>query len=214
MNIHDVRDIISSAFSAAGFTQDSYTVNLSSPTTVHLYGDSDSLHVIFAPKTLPTMSVQKIIKLSVNLEEIYVDSKGGKIKLKNFPDINFRFDASSDGEPHCGASHPPILGTDLLDEVDAKYGGDPARRKIARKVLQYAHAWAIMSVEGGTSFAGFDEGARRDAVNQCVDFVTEQMRADPDVRHGSVLIIMLVQLILPYIIKWIVERMIDRLING
>ena len=220
MNINKVREVISSAFSAAGFTKDSYSVRLESPTSLKLYGDSNSLHVIFDEGTLPVVSVKKIVKLSVYLEEIYIDARGGKIKLRHFPDINFKFDDAEEDERvavftceanlHAG---PAEVCHDLLSELDDKYGSDPKRRKIARKVLQYAEVWAIMNAEGGTNFYGMDKHAALDAKNHCIDFVKQQMRKD-DSTHGSILVVLLVQLILPYIIKWAVEKMLDRLING
>lgn len=220
MNINEVREIVSSAFSSAGFTKGSYTIHLPSPTIVHIYGDENSVQIVFDRNTLPTASVKKILKLTVSLEEIYVSSRGGKIKLRHFPDINFKFDEAEEDEADVSifgsahVCHPAEACASLLSEVDAKYGGDACRRKLARKVLQYAQAWATMNVDSGVCFVGLDSNQQRDAKNSCIDFVKEQMKNDDDATHGSIIVVFLIQLILPYIIKWVVERVIDRLING
>lgn len=204
MDIQSIRDKISSLFTADGLSIKEYTVKCASPTTVRLLGDGESLWVKFDKATQPLLSVKKIITISVNLEELYVGPDGGKIKLKNFPDINFTFD---DAEGTFGCEM--FSADDMLEEIEEEFG-DAESRRLAEKCLTYGRAWATMCRDGGTCFSELSDRDIRSMKKQCASFIREQVREE----HGSIIVLLLMQFVLPYIIRWVAERIIDRLINS
>ena len=213
--LREVKGLIAKAFSEDGLVVDGYTVKCQSPLTTHLYGDDAKVQLLFGG-TRPVLSVTKFITFSVELEEFYLHDEGGTIKLKNFPDINFEFANMS--EVICGGTDESCTNefyvrrvTGICEEIDSQFG-DPARQRIAHKCLQYAQAWATMSMDGGTNFASMSARDIKLMKAECRAFVKAQIKQEE--RHGSIIVIFLVQMILPYIIKWIVERVIDKLING
>ena len=143
MNIREIRDLITSAFSSTGLKHESYIVNCPSPLTATIEGSEDAISVKFTGN-LPKLTVKKIVTLSIELEAIYMDGDGGKVKLKHFPDIRFNFDEEV-SEIRCGSCHI----VDISEEVDAKYGSDPQNKRIAHKVLHYCEAWASVALESG-----------------------------------------------------------------
>jgi len=209
MDIRYVKDLISQAFNKDGLKIKDYTVTCKSPLTAHLYGGDGTVHLMFAGHR-PVLSITKIITFSVELEELYLNNEGGKIKLKNFPDINFALEDMSD--VRCGSCcSDQIIGqTDLYDDIESHFGDEESRR-LAGKALQYAQAWATMTMDGGTCFNSMSSSDVKTMKRECRAFVKERMKEE---RHGSIIVVLLVQMLLPYIIKWIVERVIDRIING
>ena len=210
-DIRGIKDKITEVFSSDGLTIDSYTVKCESPLTTHTYVDDENVQVIFAGKK-PVISVRKFITISVELEEIWLHNTGGKIKLKNFPDINFDLDDNK--EMICGSCTPsdelPIRQMGLYHDIDEKFG-DKQSRRLAQRALQYAQAWSAMTLDGGANFATLSAKDARIMKAECRRFVMEQFKQD---RHGSIVVVLLINWILPYIIKWVVERVIDNLING
>jgi len=205
MDIQSIRDKISSLFTADGLSINEYTVKCASPTTIRLLGETEALWIKFDKATQPLLSIKKIITFSVHLEELYVGETGGKIKLKNFPDINFSFD-EAEGSFGCHM----FSEDEMLSEIESEFG-DAESRRLAQKCLQYGRAWATMCMDGGTCFSELSSREIKEMKKQCASFIREQVRAD---LHGSILVLILVQFVLPYIIRWIAERIIDRLING
>jgi len=206
MDITSIRDKISQLFTADGLSINEYTVKCASPTTIRLLGETGALWIKFDKATQPLLSVKKIITFSVYLEELYVGEDGGKIKLKNFPDINFTFD-EADGAFGCTLLN---LDDELSSEIEKEFG-DAESRRLAQKCLQYGQAWATMCRDGGTCFGELSPREARSMKKQCAAFIREQIK---DELSGSVLVFILMQFVLPYIIRWIAERIIDRLINS
>jgi len=213
MNITEIRDLVFSVFSKTGLKHNDYTITCPSPLNCNIHGDGTYLHLKFVGE-LPQLSVKKFITMSVDLQEIYSDRTGGIIRLKNFPDIRFTYDQFSDSPVYGSCDHyenEMHLLDGLADEVNSRYGSDPKKGRMASRVLQHCETWAEMSLRGGTQFYGMSKLSRKAMVDKCVKHVTKQMKED---RHGSIVIVLLINWLLPYIIKSIAERMIDRLING
>ena len=211
MEIREVRDLISKAFTESGLKIKDYTVTCESPLTAQLYGGDGTVKLVFSGNR-PVLSITKFITFSVELEELYVGEDGGTIKLKNFPDINFTLDEGVD-DMSCDmcCDHELLTGqTDLGDEIDSHFGDEESRR-LAGKVLLYARSWATMTSESGECFTEASALDVRTMKRSCRAFCKEQMKSEV---HGSVIVILLINMLLPYIIKWIVERVIDRLVNA
>lgn len=205
---------INSAFYEDGLDVEGYNVKCESPLTASLYSGNGAVHLIFSGNR-PLLSIVKVITFSVELEELYVDADGkGKVKLKNFPDINFQIDDNS--EKLFGAvsksSQYEVLSPDtsLYSEIEGKFG-DKESRRLAAKALKYAQSWATVAVNGGTDFANASSRDVKQMKREAYKFTMQQMKSD---LSGSILAVLLINMILPYIIKWVVERVIDNIING
>ena len=214
MDIMEVVRKINSAFYEDGLDVEGYNVKCESPLTASLYSGNGAVHLIFSGNR-PLLSIVKVITFSVELEELYVDADGkGKVKLKNFPDINFQIDDNS--EKLFGAvsksSQYEVLSPDtsLYSEIEGKFG-DKESRRLAAKALKYAQSWATVAVNGGTDFANASSRDVKQMKEEAYRFTMQQMKSD---LSGSIIAVLLINMILPYIIKWVVERVIDNIING
>lgn len=214
MDIMEVVRKINSAFLEEGLDVEGYNVKCESPLTTTLYSGNGAVHLIFSGNK-PLLSIVKIITFSVELEELYVDANGkGKVKLKNFPDINFQIDDNQ--ERIFGAasksSQYEVLSPDtsLHTEINGKFE-DKESRRLAAKALKYAQSWATVAVNGGTDFANASSADVKQMKKDAYKFTMEQMKSDIS---GSIIAILLINMILPYIVKWVVERVIDNIING
>jgi hypothetical protein len=214
MDVMEIVHQINSAFFEEGLDVGGYTVKCESPLTTTLYSGNGAVHLIFSGNR-PLLSIVKIITFSVELEELYIDADGkGKIKLKNFPDINFQIDNKKErifGTPSKSSQYEVLsTNTSLYNEIEGKFE-DRESRRLAKKALEYAQSWAMVAVNGGTDFAGASSADVRRMKKEAYNFTKQQMESEIS---GSIIAVLLINLILPYIIKWVVERVIDNLING
>jgi hypothetical protein len=213
MDIREIKNLIAQAFTKDGVEFKGYMIKCVSPMSAVFHVNGDAMKLEFTSNR-PVFSVTKIITFSVELEELYITDDGGTIKLKHFPDINFTFDDDGNAERTFGCegcSTQALTGqTDLYDEINAKFG-DAESRRLASRALSYAESWATVALDSGECFANASPSTVRQMKKECRAFVADQMKEE---RSGSVLVILLVNFLLPYIIKWIVERVIDNLINS
>lgn len=213
MDVMEITSQINKAFQKDGLDVKGYNVRCVAPLNAMLYSGQGPVQLVFSGNR-PTLSIVKIITFSVELEEVYIDTSGaGKIKLKNFPDINFNIDDDTKafGAPPLSSQYEVLSPDTYLNlEMDSEFK-DPQSRRLAGKALGYAQAWAAIALEGGTDFAGASSSDIKKLKRECYKFTQQQMKSEVS---GSVIAILLINLVLPYIIKWIVERVIDRMINN
>lgn len=213
MDIMEITGQINKAFQKDGLDVKGYNVRCVAPLNAMLYSGHGPVQLVFN-QNRPMLSITKIITISVELQELYIDADGtGTIKLKNFPDINFKIDDDTKvfGAPPLASQYEVLSSdTDLHAEIDGKFE-DAESRRLADKALEYAQAWTMLALEGGTDFAGASSSDVKKLKKACYKFTKQQMKSEVS---GSIIAVLLINLLLPYIIKWIVEKVIDRMINN
>ena len=82
---------MSSIFSEGGFKVSDFTVKVQSETSIDIYKNKESIIIDFQ-ENQPTVTIKKIIRLKLTVEEIELNKDGGLLKLDRFPDIPFKYE--------------------------------------------------------------------------------------------------------------------------
>jgi len=206
MELQKIKGIIDEIFTN-GYRINNILIHCSSPAKITVTQSEAGTYFKFEDN-LPSAQIEKIIKLKIYVEGISFGQNSGIIKLKNFPDMHFDYEQNK----AFGAMPRELDFGDIDKEIEQKFSGQ-ARRKIAKKCLQYAESWATIASLNGVVFDSVDKYDKFVLKNQCYYFVEEQVKNDKELQYGTVISIFVLGLILPAIIKWAVDRVIRALLT-
>lgn len=207
MNLSEVKRIMCDIFTD-GYMVNNILIKCTSPTKLIVTHDDNHTYFKF-DENLPYAQVQKFIKFKVYIEGIVFGKDSGVLKVKNFPDINFLYDNSNKS---FGAMPKELCFKNIDEEINTEFKGE-AKRKLAKKCLQYAEAWATIASLNGVTFDRCDKYDRFVLRNKCYYFVEDQLKQDKELQYGAFISIFVLSLILPTIIKWAVDRVIRALLT-
>jgi ribosome-binding factor A len=207
MSPTEVKDILDKLFSEKGMEVKGFKIKAKSPLVTNIEHE-DGLTVIAFGSNQPKAEITKIFTLYAHIEQIVFGKTGGSIKLRNFPDLSFKYDNTTFGSAKC-----PVRCDNISKEIDIKYS-DSTYKEIAKKCLQYGREWATICHESGITFSDADYADKYMLKRQCYKFVKDNIEEESKEKYGSVLLtFFLVYVILPAIIQWVVHRILDDLFN-
>jgi hypothetical protein len=208
-DIGKVKDILKSVFSDIGYKTSSLSFKCPSPLGVSIADNKDGVNIDFTdPKSLPIATVEKLIKFNLSILGVSLGETGGVIKIKFFPDIKFDYN----GTVKFGAMNNMAYEM-ISQEIDAEYG-DPERKKIAQRCLQYGSEWATIVSASQTEPVTYSERDKRKLRKQCYNFIYENMKNDKEIECGFVILsVILLNFVLPVIISWIVTKILNHWFN-
>lgn len=195
-------------FNGNGIDANGFKIKADSPLTANITHENDTTVINFSEKT-PRVEIKKLITLRAYIEQVIFAEEGGSVKLRNFPDIHFKYDDKSLMDLiHANFCH----SFEIEHEIKAKYT-DCKQKEIANQCLQYAQEWATICSSSGINFEEVSVWKRRDLKRGCYNFVRDNIaqEIDDQKKHGAVFTFMFLYVILPAIISWIVHRVLDRL---
>lgn len=209
VQFQQIRDIVDSIFSESGYNINNLNLQFPHPLDIKIIrDDKDNITLTFT-ESMPKVTWKKFIALSARIIGISLGETGGVLKLKYLPDIKFSYDDSAT-EQIFGATYD---FSDIEESICSEYD-DEERRVIAKKCLHYASEWATIASQG-CDFASTDCTTRRKLRKDCKNFVTENIKNDPEIQAGSVLLtFLLLYVVLPVILKFILERIFKKLFNN
>jgi hypothetical protein len=200
-----IKTIIDSIFSNGGYNIQKFNIKFPSSLNINIVKNEDNIDLIFT-KDLPKITWKKFITLSARVSGINLNEKGGLLKLKYFPDIPFSYE---DSEERFGIEHD---FSSIQRDIEEEYIEDE-QRFLAKKCLQYASEWATIASQG-TSFQNADLQQEKQLRRDCKHFVMENIKNDPEIQAGSVLLSFLFfYIILPTILRFVLERIFKKLFN-
>jgi len=190
--IQQIRDIVNYIFSPNGYNIKNLNVSFPEPLDIKVVRDKDDNIVLSFTGSLPKVGWQKIIRLTAWVQGITLGQSEGVLRLKYLPDIKFGYDTSSE------------------NIFNSMYSTDD----ISNKCLQYASEWATIASQGGVIFSSCSEKSKRQLKRECKMFVMDNVRNDPEIVAGSVLLTFLFfYVVLPVILKFVLERLFKKLFN-
>lgn len=207
--IQQIRDIVDLIFSTTGYNIKNLNVSFPQPLDMKIIRNSDGDIVLSFTGSLPKVSWQKFISLSAWIQGISLGKIGGMLKLKYLPDISFLYDDSETKE---------LFGqemdfSDIEEEILVHYN-DETRQTLAKKCLHYAAAWATIASNSGVQFSQCTEISQRQLRKNCKNFVSDNIKNDPEIVAGSVILtFILLYVVLPVILKFILERLFKKLFS-
>jgi hypothetical protein len=206
-DISKIRDILISIFSSSGYQMGTMAIKCPSPIDISITNQSDTVDINFN-NNLPTAIIEKFIKFNLNITGMTLGKDGGIIKIKHFPDIKFDYS----GSLKFGSNDNSYL-IGISNDINLEYQ-DEARRKIAKRCLQYGGEWAtIVSSEQDIKNATRSE--KKKLRKQCYNFILENAKNDKEIVCGSVILtILIINILLPIIINWIVTKILNHWWNS
>lgn len=210
--IQQIKDIANLIFSDGGYNVKDKNLNISfpQPLDIKVTKDGDDISVSFT-NSLPKVSWKKLITLSTWIQGITFGKTGGVLKLKYLPDIKFLYDQDSQS---IFSSCETYDFSKIQDDIEKEYGDDVERKKIANRCLHYASEWATIASQNGVNFSSCDNASRKKLKKECKEFVTSNIKNDPEVLYGSVILtFLLLYVVLPVVLKFILERIFRQLFN-
>jgi hypothetical protein len=206
--ILQIKQIVDFIFSKNGYDIKNLNISFPQPLDIKVIKDTSENIILSFTESLPKVTWQKYIKLSAYVQGLTLGKDGGTLKLRYLPDIKFSYDENS--ETLFGSSFDT---SDIEAQIDAEYA-DEERNFLAKKCLQYGNEWATIASQGGMNFAECDKYSKRQLKRDCKDFVMSNIKQDPEVMHGSVVLtFLLIYVVLPVILKFILERLFRKLFN-
>jgi len=207
--IQQIRDIVNYIFSPNGYNIKNLNVSFPEPLDIKVVRDKNDNIVLSFTGSLPKVGWQKIIKLTAWVQGITLGQSEGVLRLKYLPDIKFGYDTSSEN-----IFNSMYSTDDISQEIELEYGDCEEKKKIANKCLQYASEWATIASQGGVIFSSCSEKSKRQLKRECKMFVMDNVRNDPEIVAGSVLLTFLFfYVVLPVILKFVLERLFKKLFN-
>lgn len=206
--IQQIRDIVDLIFSKNGYDVKNLNISFPHPLDIKVVRNENQDIVLSFTEALPKVTWKKFITLTAWVQGLSLGEKEGVLKLKYLPDIKFSYDTNS--EALFGQTHN---FSDIEEEINKEYK-DEERQKIAKKCLRYASEWATIASQGGVNFSDCDAKSRKELKRECKDFVMDNIKNDPEIVAGSVILtFLLLYVVLPVILKFILERLFKRLFN-
>ena len=204
-DISKIKDILKSIFSDIGYKTSSISFKCPSPLCLSIANLKESINIDFInSKILPVATVEKLIKFNLSILGISLQETGGVIKIKFFPDIKFDYNGSVKF-----GSKDDVEYEAITQEINQQYG-DPERKKIAQRCLQYGSEWATIVSSSQTEPVIYSERDKRKLKKQCYNFIYENMKNDKEIECGSIiLVILFLNFVLPTIISWIVTKILN-----
>ena len=195
-------------FNGNGIDANGFKIKADSPLGIDVTYEDDTTVIKFSEK-MPRVEIKKIITLRAYIEQVIFAEEGGSVKLKNFPDIHFKYDDSSLMDL-INANF--CYSFEIERDIKEKYT-DCKQKEIANQCLQYAQEWATICSSSGMDFQKVSGWERRELKRECFSFVKDNIAQEINDRkkHGAVFTFMFLYVILPAIISWIVHRVLDRL---
>lgn len=207
--IQQIRDIVNYIFSPNGYDIKNLNVSFPEPLDIKVVRDKNENIVLSFTGSLPKVSWKKVIRLTAWVQGITLGSSEGVLRLKYLPDIKFSYDTSSEN-----IFNTMYSTDDISHEIEKEYGDCEEKKKIADKCLHYASEWATIASQGGVTFSGCSEKSKRQLKRECKMFVVDNVRNDPEIVAGSVLLTFLFfYVVLPVILKFVLERLFKKLFN-
>lgn len=207
MDLIKIKSIVDTLFSG-GYNIGHILLKCESPAKITITNDNNGTYLKFE-ENLPSAHINKLIKFKIYVEGISLGEKSGVIKLKNFPDVKFDYEQKAKS---FGAMPKEVKIDNSDEEINSYFKSEP-KRKLAKKCLQYAEAWATIASLNGVVFRDCDSYDKFILRNQCYYFVEDQIKNDEDLKYGTFISIFILGLILPAIIKWAVDRVIRALLT-
>jgi hypothetical protein len=209
VDITVIREIISSLFSKDGYAIKNLNIQFPAPLDLNTFIDGDNNINFTFPKELPKVSWKKFVTLSAWIQKIVLGQTEGVIKLKYLPEIRFSYDKEEDEAIFGDQINFDDISKDILREYP-----DEERKKIAHKCLQYAKEWVTITSSSGVNFAECSASSRKQLKKDCRNFVMDNLRNDPDMQAGSIILtFLLLYIVLPVILKFILERIFRKIFN-
>ena len=206
--ISQIKQIVDFIFSKNGYDIKNLNISFPQPLDIKIIKDTSENIILSFTESLPKVTWKKFITLSAYVQGLTLGKDGGTLKLRYLPDINFKYDDTS--EALFGSS---IDISDIESSIDQEYG-DEERNFLAKKCLHYAGEWATIASQGGMDFSSCDRYAQRQLKRDCKDFVTENIKDDADLKYGSVVLtFLLVYVVLPVVLKFVLERLFKKLFS-
>lgn len=206
IQLTQIRDIIHSAFSSAGYDIKNLNIQLPSTIDIKILKDDTDVSLTFTHE-LPKVTWKKFIALSAKIVGVTLGETSGILRLKYLPDIRFSYDQPA--EQIFGQSFD---FSDIESEIYDEYE-DPENRFIAKKCLHYASEWATIASQG-CNFSETDAATKKKLKRDCKEFVLENIRNDEEIKAGSVSIILgflFFYIVLPVVLKFVLEKLFKKL---
>jgi hypothetical protein len=208
MPIQQIRDIVDSIFSSSGYTVKNFNISFPHPLDMKIIRNDNNDIVLNFTQSLPKVTWKKLIKLSAWIQGVTLGQTGGTLRLKYLPDINFSYDDES--KELFGMTYDT---SDIEQDIYSEYD-DEKRQVLAKKCLQYANEWTTIASQGGTVFSDCSPLSRRKLKNNCRDFVIDNIKSDPEIVAGSVILtFLLLYVVLPVVLKFVLERLFKKLFS-
>jgi hypothetical protein len=206
MDVSYIKKIVEEVFSKSGYKVDKFTLFCPSSLDVRINKIDDGISFDFT-KVMPSVRTKKLfIPITAYVEGIFLGKLGGTIKLKYFPDFEFKY--SGFEQNNFGSAHHVDL-SDIKSCIAREYP-DKQRRKIANLALQYANEWATIVSHNGVDFSRYDKKNKKLLAENCQKFVHENIVNSKEIEAKSaILTFILVYLILPSVISWVVKKFLD-----
>jgi hypothetical protein len=206
--ISQIKQIVDFIFSKNGYDIKNLNISFPQPLDIKVIKDPSENIILSFTESLPRVTWKKIIKLSAYIQGLTLGKDGGTLKLKYLPDIKFAYDDKA--EALFGSS---FNFGDIEEEINSEYK-DEERNFLAKKCLHYAGEWTTIASHSGTDFSNCDNYSKRQLKRDCKNFVMSNLKEDPEVMYGSVVLtFLLLYVVLPVILKFILERLFKKLFN-
>jgi hypothetical protein len=210
--IQQIKDIANLIFSQGGYDVKDKNINISfpQPLDIKITKVNDDISIGFT-SSLPKVSWKKLITLSTWIQGVTFGKDGGTLRLKYLPDIKFAYDQDAKS---IFSEMPSYNFSEVQQDIEAEYGDDSERKKIATKCLQYASEWATIASQNNVDFSQADANSARKLKKECKDFVMYNFKQDEEIRYGSIfLTFLLLYVVLPVVLKFVLERIFQKLFN-
>lgn len=206
--IQQIRNIVDAVFSKSGYSIKNFNISFPQPLNINIVKNDKEEIILTFTNSLPKVTFKKFITFTAMVEGITLKKDGGVLRLRYLPDINFKYDESS--EELFGNQYNL---SDIACEINDEYEDDE-RRKIAFKCLHYANEWATIASQGGVVFGECDGNTRKKLKRDCKNFVLDNIKNDEELKCGSVVIAFLFfYVLLPVILKFVLEKLFKKLFN-
>ena len=207
IKFQQIRDIVDAIFSASGYNLNNLNVQFPQPLDIKIVRDDKNNIDLTFTESMPKVTWKKFVTLSARIIGINLGETGGTLKLKYLPDINFSYDESS--EQLFGKTYD---FSDIEESICSEYE-DEERRLVAKKCLHYASEWATIASQG-CDFSATDVVTRRQLKKDCKQFVMDNVKNDPEIQAGSVILTFLFfYVVLPVVLKFILEKLFKKLFD-
>lgn len=210
IQVQQIRDIVDAIFSTMGYNIKNFNIQFPQPLDIKIVRDEKNNIVLRFTGALPKVTWKKFITLTARISGISLGEKDGVLMLKYLPDVLFSYDDQST-ESIFGNVQPYDFA-DIYSDINSEYKDDE-RKILANRCLHYASEWATIANQSG-SLSNTTACHRRSLKRDCKNFVMDNIKNDPDIQAGSVVITFLFfYVVLPVVLKFVLERLFKKLFN-
>lgn len=203
--IQEIRDIVELIFSQSGYNINNINLSFPHPLDIKIVRKNNDIILSFTG-LLPKVTVKRFIKISAWVQGVDLGEKGGILRLKYLPDINFEYEQKESNKLF--GQNNALDFSDIKKDIDLEYN-DEERRILANKCLQYASEWATIA-----SGQDLSKQNIKKLKKECKNFVIDNIKQDSEMVAGSfILSFLLLYVVLPVILKFIIEKIFHRLFN-